>query len=126
VEEAYFDLRGTEIPIFVENLKKQSECLIREELIKSIHQFGINIRYIGFLRSHIHEQIIVKAHLLAEMIIRVTKNYIRHSFPLLHFIQYKFFDSLIIRYVIQKKLKILLFLIHTHSHSSTHSYSFFL
>jgi hypothetical protein len=77
VEEAYFELRGTEIPNFVANLKKQCECMIREELIKCIHQFGINIRYIGFVRSLIHEQLILKAHLLSEMIIRVTKNYIR-------------------------------------------------
>lgn len=87
VEEAYFELRGTEIPNFVESLKKQCECLIREELIKSIHQFGINIRYIGFVRSLINEQMILKAHLLAEMIIRVTKNYIRSLILVLNFVQ---------------------------------------
>jgi len=77
VEDAYYQQIGTEIPAFVESLQDSSECFIRGELIRSIHEFGINMRYIGLVRSLIKNETIIKSHLLSEMITRVTKNYVR-------------------------------------------------
>lgn len=83
VEDAFYRLLGIDIPNFVRFLTtSQTTNLTHEGLITTIKDFGINLRLLGFLRSHIpltSANRAIRSMLLIEMVTRVAKNELRAS-----------------------------------------------
>lgn len=78
VENCFYDILSRTIPEFLNTSRLFPHAA---GALKAIQEAGINTRMIGFLRSGIHDTmpnaIALRAWLLNEMIVRVTKNYLR-------------------------------------------------
>jgi len=67
------------IPAVASMLEKRVLMFVNsKQLINIIHEHGINVRYLGILRSHIQNKYI-RRFILAEMISRVIKNTLREK-----------------------------------------------
>jgi hypothetical protein len=51
VNAAFYYLLGTRIPQFVINIIKEKRPFSQGDLVDRLHQFGINLRLMGFVRS---------------------------------------------------------------------------
>lgn len=84
VEDAFYRLLGIDIPNFVKYITspENNNTLTHDLLISTIKSFGINLRLLGFLRSHIpfnSANRAIRSMLLVEMVTRVAKNDLRAS-----------------------------------------------
>jgi hypothetical protein len=81
VTEATNFLRHTVLTQFSEDLKSNKIYVTsRKELVREMHSHGINIRYLGLLRSLIHKVPRLQAITMLEMILRCIKNYVGRKF----------------------------------------------
>lgn len=77
MEDAFYSLLGKVTKNFVASFNTDNNTT-REQLVKKLHDTGINLRLMGFVRSHFSkERKNIRTFLLVEMITRVTKNYLR-------------------------------------------------
>jgi hypothetical protein len=78
ITDIYFQFISQKIPKFAEFLKSSGllYSFSRQVLIQQMHQWGINVRYLGLLRSHLSGTDLSK-RILIEMIARVSKNFLR-------------------------------------------------
>jgi hypothetical protein len=75
VSEATKYLRETEIPKFVSQLKLQSSSIhCQSDLVKIMHQTGINLRYLGIIYDQLEENNSIRQFCLVEMISRTLKD----------------------------------------------------
>lgn len=82
VEDAFYRLLGIDIPQFVKfiTLPENNNALTHDLLITTIKSYGINLRLLGFLRSHIpfnSANRAIRSMILGEMVARVAKNGLR-------------------------------------------------
>ena len=78
IEEAFNHLKNQVIPLCAKYLDSLSLSSENSNLIEIMHEYGINLRYFGFLRREVRNEAIRRSILL-EMIGRVIKHQLRSS-----------------------------------------------
>jgi alpha-tubulin suppressor-like RCC1 family protein/tetratricopeptide (TPR) repeat protein len=83
VQEATSYLTQVVIPKFAQMLNKNELYIITtSQLTAEMHKHGINLRYLGLLRSMVHDNPYVKSVIFTAMVINCLKNYVRRKMRL--------------------------------------------